>query len=104
VIAFVEADLEQHQFFRCYDLIINFNFLLRELIPVMVSCLNPGGVIIFDTILDTPAFPGAHNQAFLLAPGELETLFARFTGRILHYSEHFLDGNPTAKLVYQKIT
>src|SRR5512135_1689314 len=50
-VSFSCADLEGFAFAEKYDLIINFNFLMRDLIPKMVAALNPGGVIVFDTIL-----------------------------------------------------
>lgn len=103
-IRFIRADLEGYEFGEKYDLILNFNFLLCDLIPKMVAALNPGGVIFFDTILDTPTLVGHHNKAFLLQPGELEDIFAGFPGKIL-YCEEFPGGpNPTAKLIFQKNT
>jgi len=101
-IAFRQADLEEYEFTESYDLILNFNFLLRNLIPKMVAALTPGGVIVFDTIHDSPHLVGHHNKAFLLRPGELEALFARLPGRII-LSEEFSEGPaPTARLIFQK--
>jgi len=97
------ADLESYEFFETYDLIINFNFLLRELIPKLVFALNPGGVIVFDTILDAPTLQGMHNRRFLLLPGELRAIFEGFAGKILYYEEKPLDMTPTAKLIFQKV-
>jgi 2-polyprenyl-3-methyl-5-hydroxy-6-metoxy-1,4-benzoquinol methylase len=100
-IAFRRVDLEEYEFDESWDLIINFNFLLRDLIPKMVAALNPRGVIVFDTILDTPSLVGTHNPAFLLRPGELRQIFNRFPGTILH-DEECPDGPaPTARLIFQ---
>lgn len=99
---FMAADLESFFPDRSYDLIINFNFLLRGLIPRLVAALSPGGVLVFDTILDTPALPGEHNKAFLLQPGELPRLFADYPGSIHAYRELPEDVSPTAKLIFHK--
>ncbi len=101
-IAFLRADLEEYEFTESYGLILNFNFLLRDLVPKMVAALSPGGVMLFDTILDSPALPGVHRKEFLLQPGELAALFADFPGTFLHYEERPLDVSPTAKLIFRK--
>ncbi|MBI1922363.1 MAG: methyltransferase domain-containing protein [Geobacter sp.] len=101
-IRFIRADLERYEFNEKYDLILNFNFLLRDLIPKMVAALNPGGVIFFDTILDTPTLVGHHNKAFLLQPGELRALFEPLPGETLFYEEFPAGPNPTAKLIFWK--
>ncbi|HEY6872737.1 MAG TPA: methyltransferase domain-containing protein [Geobacteraceae bacterium] len=101
-IAFLRADLEVYEFSGQWDLIINFNFLQRDLIPKMVAALAPGGVIVFDTILDTPSLVGHHNKAFLLRPGELAALFARFPGTIIHSGECPDGPMPAARLIFRK--
>jgi len=95
-------DMETHEFSETYDLIINFNFLLRDLIPKMFDALNPGGLIVFDTILETPTLEGNHNRSFLLQPGELRKIFARFPGDILADEELSLGSMPTARLIFRK--
>ncbi len=100
-IIFRRIDLEGYEFEERWDLIINFNFLLRNLIPKMVAALNPGGVIVFDTILATPALVGNHNPAFLLQPGELRAIFSSFSGNILHDDECPEGPAPTARLIFQ---
>ena len=99
-VAFRCIDLETFAFSESYDLIINFNFLLRGLIPMMLDALNPCGVIVFDTILDTPTLEGSHNKAFLLQRGELRSIFARFPGEILLYEEIPFGPSPTARLIF----
>jgi len=101
-ISFLRADLEGYVFTGNYNLILNFNFLLRDLIPKMVDALTPGGIILFDTILDSPAVPGVHRKEFLLQPGELAAIFAHFPGTVLHYEERPMDVSPTAKLIFRK--
>lgn len=101
-IDFRQVDLEGYEFAETYDLILNFNFLLRDLIPREVAALNPGGVLLFDTILDSPMLQGDHRKEYLLQPGELARLFNAFAGSVLHYEERPLDAAPTAKLLFQK--
>jgi tellurite methyltransferase len=96
------ADLESYTITESYDLILNFNFLLRELIPKLAAALNPDGLLVFDTLLDSPLLSGEHNKLYLLQPGELRTLFAGFPGKILHYEERDFAESPTARLIFQK--
>jgi tellurite methyltransferase len=101
-ITFRIQDLEDYQFSETFDLIINFNYLQRDLIPKSVAALNRGGIIVFDSILDSPCVPTAHRKEFLLRPGELYSIFSQFPGKIHFPEERFHDENPTAKLIYQK--
>jgi tellurite methyltransferase len=101
-IEFITADLDVYELCGSWDLIINFNFLLRGLLSKGVAALNPGGVMLVDTILDTPCLEGGHTRAFLLQPDELTRLFAGFPGKILFHNEQPLDSVPTAKLIFQK--
>jgi len=101
-VSFKRVDMVTHEFIETYDLIINFNFLLRNLIPRMIDALNPGGLIVFDTILETPTLKGNHNRSFLLQPGELRDIFARFPGEIFRYEELSLGPMPTARLIFRK--
>jgi tellurite methyltransferase len=102
VVAFRCIDLETFAFSESYDLLINFNFLLRGLVPMMVDALNPGGVIVFDTILDSPTLEGHHNRGYLLQPGELREMFSPFCGEILIYEELPCGPSPTARLIFHK--
>jgi 2-polyprenyl-3-methyl-5-hydroxy-6-metoxy-1,4-benzoquinol methylase len=96
------ANLEQFEFTEHYDLILNCNFLLRDIIPKSVAALSPGGLIVFDTLLNSPFVPNTHKKEFLLQPGELVKIFQGFTGRILSPEERLHDEMPTAKLIFQK--
>ncbi len=102
-VSFRCQDLADYEFTETYDLIINFNFLLRDLVPKMVAALNPGGVIVFDTILDTPALEGSHKREFLLAPGELRKIFSAFPGEIFRDEEIPAGPMPSARLIYKKL-
>ncbi|HEX8960914.1 MAG TPA: class I SAM-dependent methyltransferase [Geobacteraceae bacterium] len=100
-VTFRQTDLEGYEFSESWDLIVNFNFLLRDLVPKMVAALASAGVIVFDTILDVPSLIGHHNKAFLLQPGELAALFAPFPGEIIQMTECPEGPTPTAKLIYR---
>jgi tellurite methyltransferase len=99
---FVRADLEAWELQGNYDLIVNFNFLLRPLIPAMIESLAPGGVIVMETIMNTPSLVGMHTKSFLLHPGELETLFSGLGGRILVLEEEATGETPVARVIFQK--
>ncbi len=104
----MQADLESFEFpDSAYDLILNFNFLLRSLIPRVKKALRPGGHIIFDTyLMDQQALGHPRNPAYLLQHNELLDLFRDF--RVLSYQEgKFLDGGKEsfrAELLAQKLT
>ena len=84
------------------DLILNINFLLRELFEKCVAALSPGGLLLVDTIMAGPGAIIPHDPLYLLQPGELTKLFAAYPGRIL-LSEELSEGkNPTARLIFQK--
>lgn len=101
-IDFHQVDLEGYQLGGCFDLVLNFNFLLRDLIPQEVTALNPGGLLLFDTILASPRLLTEHNPAYLLQQGELVRIFGAYDGEIL-WSEESSEGDmPTARLIFRK--
>lgn len=60
-----------------FDVVINFNYLHRELCPRLAAALRPGGVLVFQTFT-TPQREfgwGPSKDEFLLRPGELRELF-----------------------------
>jgi tellurite methyltransferase len=95
-------DLVGYEFTETYDLIINFNFLLRDLVPKSVAALHTGGVVVFDTLMDSPYVPTTHKREYLLQPGELQSIFSIFPGKIFLSEERLHDRNPTARLIFQK--
>jgi tellurite methyltransferase len=100
---FLHADLEQYRLQRQYDLILDFNFLLRPLIPDMVSALAPRGVILMETILSGPTLQGHHREEFLLQPGELGRLFTGYPGEILLLEEDQKAAqSPVARIMFHK--
>ena len=101
-IEFIRQDLEVTPLSGQWDLILNFNFLLRDLIPQEIDVLSPGGVVMFETLLDTPRLQGEHNPDFFLQPGELAAIFSCFAGTIHFYAEFPCEEAPVAQLIYQK--
>ncbi len=101
-VEFRRVDLEDYIIQERFDLILNFNFLLRELIPLEVAALNPGGVLLFDTIMASDQLLQNHKPSYLLQPGELSRLFGTFNGEIL-FSEESMSGTmPTARVLFIK--
>ena len=96
------VDLERYEIAERYDLIVNINFLLRDLIPKGVAALDTGGVFLFETILDGLKLPGVHTKSYLLQTGELQRLFAHEAGKILEYAEFPDAETPTARIIFQK--
>jgi 2-polyprenyl-3-methyl-5-hydroxy-6-metoxy-1,4-benzoquinol methylase len=83
------VDLDQYQIGKeQYDLIANFYFLRRRLIPRIKKGLKKGGKVIFETYLleHRKLGTGGPKQAkYFLKPNELLRLFKEF--RILFYRE-----------------
>jgi 2-polyprenyl-3-methyl-5-hydroxy-6-metoxy-1,4-benzoquinol methylase len=101
-INFKQVDLDGYRFTEQFDLIINFNFLQRELIPEEVSALSAGGLLIIDTIMESPKLLMLHNPDYLLRQGELRKICEGFDGEIL-FSEELLEGEfPTARVLFRK--
>lgn len=101
-IMFQRVDLDEYRITEQYDLILNFNFLLRSLIPEEIKALTPGGLLLFDTILESPELLATHNPDYFLRYGELERIFTAYDGEIL-FSEECTDGEmPTARLLFRK--
>ena len=99
---FRRVDLDEGMVAGMFDLILNFNFLLRELIPSEVASLKPGGLLLFDTIMSSEQLLQPHNPAYLLQPGELKRIFAPFDGETFFSEESSDNGFPTARLLFRK--
>ena len=92
-----------------YDLIADFYFLDRRLIPRIKRGLRKGGRVIFETYLtehSSLGLEGPVNPKYLLKPNELLKLFKGF--RILYYREGiFREGGirkAIASLIAEKIS
>ena len=83
------ADLDHYPIAKeRYDLITDFYFLDRRLIPRIKKGLKRGGRVVFETYLTEHSNicrEGPRNPRYLLKPNELLTLFGGF--RILFYRE-----------------
>ncbi len=84
---FIQADLRQFPIAPGrYELITNFYFLQRDLIPQIRTGLKNGGMVVFETyIIDQRSFGPPHNPDHLLEHNELLSLFRGL--RILVYRE-----------------
>ena len=85
----IQADLDRHPIEEGrYDLIANFYFLRRSLIPGLKRGLRKGGKIIFETYTlehRTLGSEGPKQARYYLKPNELLRLFKNFN--ILFYRE-----------------
>jgi 2-polyprenyl-3-methyl-5-hydroxy-6-metoxy-1,4-benzoquinol methylase len=102
-INFRRVDLDGYCFTGQFDVIINFNFLLRDLIPKEVEALSPGGLLIVDTIMESPELLASHkNPAFFLRRGELQRICDGLPGEILIYEEQPDEQMPTARVLFRR--
>ncbi|HRP74224.1 MAG TPA: methyltransferase domain-containing protein [Rhodocyclaceae bacterium] len=69
------ADLESDEWIfdgERYDAIVVTNYLFRPRVDDLLGCLDPGGMLIYETfMLGNERFGRPSNPEFLLAPGEL---------------------------------
>jgi len=106
-VSWQQADLEQLRLPQAqYDLIVNFNYLQRSLIPQIYSALNVGGLVIFETyMIDQKEIGHPKNPEYLLAHNELLELFR--SCRVLYYREgKFVDAGESsfrAGILAQKV-
>jgi len=87
-INFIKADLENYQIEEnAYDVIANFNYLQRDLIPQIKRGLKIGGAVVFETyLIDQSALSsGPKNPDHLLGHNELLGFFKGF--RVILYRE-----------------
>lgn len=69
-----------------FDLAIDFFYLHRPLLPALMACLRPGGMLVVRTFSSAGDFPGRpRHPEFVLAPGELPAIFKGWD--ILLYEE-----------------
>jgi SAM-dependent methyltransferase len=102
----VEADLNQFPIGEnTYDLIINFYYLDRTLIPSLKTALKINGIIFFETYTtEQRQFGGPSNPDYLLKPDELLLSFLDFF--IIFYHERIIPGKEpraVASLIAQKV-
>ncbi len=89
-VTLVAADLESGPWpfpGRAFDAIVATNYLHRPLLPVLVSSLEPGGVLVYETFArGNERFGKPSNPDFLLLPGELLEV-ARGRLRVVAYED-----------------
>ena len=74
---------------RSFDAVIVTNYLWRPLLPAIVECVAPGGVLLYETFATGNETVGKPSRPdFLLQPGEL--LRAAAGLRIVAYEDGFL--------------
>jgi len=96
------ADLERFPLPReRYDLILNFYYTQRSLIPQIEAALKPGGILVFETYtleqLRRGFEGGPKDPALLLQPGELRGLFRGLSE--LYYREGIFDEGQGPKAI-----
>jgi SAM-dependent methyltransferase len=84
-------DLESYPWpIGVFDVILNFYFCQRRLWPRYRSLLKPGGVLIFESLLEDIHLKRPDiNPDFLLRPGELRQAFAAW--EVLVYREGWVE-------------
>lgn len=87
VVTWQQTDLDQIQLHEAgYDLVVNFNYLQRSLVPQIKAALRIGGYVIFETyLIDQPAIGHPKNPDYLLKHNELLNFFREW--RVLYYRE-----------------
>lgn len=86
-----------------YDILLNINFLMRELINPIHQALKPGGLLVFHTYtLEDPYCKNKfkHYLERFLRPKEILPFFPSY--RIWNYYEGPFDGRQIASLVAEK--
>jgi SAM-dependent methyltransferase len=86
-----------------YDLVVNILYLNRRLFPQIREGLKPGGLLIFESLIEAPgrANDSGHCRDYLLRENEL--LHAFLSMRVIYYREERSSGpdesKPLASLV-----
>lgn len=88
----VQADLDTFPLRQGrFDLVICCHFLDRRLFPYMKECLRPGGIVLYESAMesDQPAVNQPGNRDYLFRTNEL--LHAFLSMRIISYEERVLE-------------
>jgi SAM-dependent methyltransferase len=96
----IEMDLEEKcSLKKRYDAILCFNYLNRDLYPLMLTHLKSGGLLLFETFVRDDANEGTlANPSFLLEKNELLHVFCSLY--IIEYKEWYIrkpDGRKALK-------
>ena len=89
----IEADIENDPWplaGRTFGAVVVTNYLWRPLLPAIVQCVAPGGVLLYETFAQGNETVGRPARPdFLLRPGELLGACAGL--RVVAYEDGFLD-------------
>ena len=85
-----------------FDLIADFYFLEREIIPKIKKGLKKNGLVFFETYTtEQQDIDGPHNPNFLLSTNELIGFFTDYF--IIYYHERVEEKKAIASLIAQKV-
>ena len=86
-----------------WALLLNFRFLLRDMLTEMAGRLRPGGIAVVRTFRDAPGWTGPPRRRHRLERGELLGIFDRGRFEVLAHAEDFDgDGRPAAGIVARR--
>ena len=86
---------------KAFDVIVNFNYLQRDLASGIIEGLKPGGLLVFETMtMDYLRYKPDFNPDFLLRPGELVQMFRGL--HLIKYRESILQTRAVASLMARK--
>jgi hypothetical protein len=81
-----------------FDVVINFNYLQRDLAPHIAAALKPGGVLIFETLtVDHLRHKPDFSPDYLLNRGELLRMFRGL--HLIKYREAEIQARHSARAV-----
>jgi len=84
----VQVDLDAWPFRNgAFDVIVQTDFLDRQLLPVLADALRCGGMLLIDTFLAAahPNAEGPSNPDYILRRNELPAIYSHLD--LLHYCE-----------------
>ena len=100
------ANLEARDFAlpeNTYALLTCFRYLHRQLFPVMVRALSPGGHLVYETYrVGQERFGHPRRARFLLGEGELKREFATLGVEVLRYEEPEPAGGPITSRLWAR--
>ena len=86
---------------KSFDVIVNFNYLQRDLAAGIIEGLKPGGLLVFETMTtDYLRYRPDFNPDYLLGRGELVQMFRGL--RLIKYREAILQTRAVASLLARK--
>ncbi len=83
-----------------FDVIVMFNFMLRELIPELYERLSDGGFLVVQALLATKSGSHTRSAEHVLAPGEILRLFDGLAGTVVFWEDD--EGAERARIVLRK--